>query len=158
MPDNLLTLFPTPEALLAQEPEDLAGAILEVVPGASQNGMFNYGGLMEPLFPAVSHTGYPPRMQSEVQRALTEAVQWLMNQDLVIRDPEQPGEWYSWWRLTGLVSANEMAQACCCCQKPLTPPRSLPLAECTRATARLRGQRLVIEVAAPNGQSCLANL
>jgi len=47
---SFLSLFPTPQNLLALTPEDLGGAIIEVVPPLIQNGMFNIHSLLNPLY------------------------------------------------------------------------------------------------------------
>jgi hypothetical protein len=50
LPETLLTIFPNPDDLLALEPEDLAGVLLEVVPGVMQNGHFGIQDLLAQLF------------------------------------------------------------------------------------------------------------
>jgi hypothetical protein len=93
MPDTLLSLFPDPNDLLSREPEELGGAVLEVAPGVMQNGMFNIPGLLAPLFPP-TRNGYPVGLQNEVRLAVAEALSWLVNQGLVMLDPDQPASWY----------------------------------------------------------------
>jgi hypothetical protein len=98
MPGTLLSIFPNPDDLLALEPEELGGVILEVAPGAMQNSMFNIAGLLAPLFPQIGN-GYPVGLHSDVRLAVAEALSWLTNQGLVILDPDQPASWYHLTRL-----------------------------------------------------------
>jgi hypothetical protein len=47
---SLLSLFTKPQDLLALTPEDVGGAIIEVVPPLIQNGMFNIHSLVNSLY------------------------------------------------------------------------------------------------------------
>ena len=93
MADSLFTIFPNHQDLLSLELEELGGVLLEIVPGVMQNGMFNTGSLMAPLFPTIG-AGYPPGLQSPVRIAIAEALSWLIGQGLLILDPDQPASWY----------------------------------------------------------------
>jgi hypothetical protein len=53
MTTTLLSVFPNPEELLALEPEELGGVILEIAPGVIQNGMFGIHSLLAQLFQLV---------------------------------------------------------------------------------------------------------
>jgi hypothetical protein len=93
VPDTLLSLFLNPNDLLSLEPEELGGVILKVAPGVMQNGVFNIGGLLAPLFPP-NGKGYPVGLHNDVRLAIAEALSWLTNQGLVMLDPDQPASWY----------------------------------------------------------------
>jgi hypothetical protein len=89
MVQTLLSIFPNPADLLALEPEELGGVILEVAPGVMQHGIFNDGYLSAQLFPAVG-TGYQHNVHRPVELALAEALSWLESQGLIVIDPGQP--------------------------------------------------------------------
>ena len=65
---SLLSLFPTPQNLLALTPEDLSGSIIEVVPQFILNGQFNNLSLYKSH--AISH---PPDTRLPVMLAFAEA-------------------------------------------------------------------------------------
>jgi hypothetical protein len=90
---TLLSIFPQSESLLALEPEELGGVILELTPGILQNGMFSFGALTAPLFPAFG-AGYPPGQSRAVELAIAEGLSWLVSQGLLVIDPGQPAPWY----------------------------------------------------------------
>ena len=92
---SLLSLFPTPQDLLARTPEDLGGAIIEVVPPLIQNGLFNIYSLVDSLY-QLDGPSYPRETRRSVMLAFTEALSWLTTQGLIVNDPEQP----VWYRLT----------------------------------------------------------
>jgi hypothetical protein len=50
MVETLLSVFPNPNDLIAIDPEDLAGILLEIIPGIMQNSKFNLNGLEAQLF------------------------------------------------------------------------------------------------------------
>jgi hypothetical protein len=93
MAETLLSVFPNPNDLIALDPEDLAGNLLEIVPGIMQNGMFSLNGLEAQLFHVIGTT-YPPGARRPVQLALAEALSWLVSQGLLLIDPDQPAQWY----------------------------------------------------------------
>ena len=93
MANTLLSIFPNPDDLLALDPENLAGVLLEIVPGKMQNAVFNLNGLEAQLFTVVGTT-YPPGVRQPVQLALAEALSWLVSQGLLLIDPNQPAHWY----------------------------------------------------------------
>ena len=93
MASTLLSIFPNLDDLLALDPENLAGVLLEIVPGKMQNAMFNLNGLEAQLFTVVGTT-YPPGVSRPVQLALAEALSWLVSQGLLLIDPNQPALWY----------------------------------------------------------------
>jgi hypothetical protein len=86
MTQSLLSIFPNPEDLLSLEPEDLAGVLLEVVPGVMQNGHFGFGDLEAQLFRPFGET-YSQGVHRPVELAIAEAVSWLVSQGLLVIDP-----------------------------------------------------------------------
>jgi uncharacterized protein (TIGR02391 family) len=90
---SLLSIFPTPDDLLALMPEDLGGAIVEIAPSVAQRGMFNIDSFVVPLYP-VAGTGYPEASRDAVIMALAESLSWLSAQGLIVRDLQQPARWY----------------------------------------------------------------
>ena len=53
MVDSLLSIFPTPDDLLALEPEELGGVLLEIAPSVMQNEMFTVADFAAQLFHSV---------------------------------------------------------------------------------------------------------
>jgi len=90
---SLLSLFPTPQDLLALTPEDLGGAIIEVVPPLIQNGLFNIHSLVDSLYQPHGPS-HPRETRRSVMLAFTEALSWLTTQGLIVIDPDQPAIWY----------------------------------------------------------------
>ena len=90
---TLLAIFPDMTELLALEPEELAGVLLEIIPGVSQSAGFVLGNFTAPMYPPQGG-GYPPGAQDQIVVALAEALSWLVNQGIVIRNPTQPAGWY----------------------------------------------------------------
>ncbi|MGH6678385.1 MAG: hypothetical protein ACREDL_05500, partial [Bradyrhizobium sp.] len=91
---TLLTILPDPKDVLALEPEDLGGIILEIAPGIMQNGMFAHGYLMAQLFDGFGRPTYPANYREPVANALAEALSRLLTFGLLIEDPGQPARWY----------------------------------------------------------------
>lgn len=90
---TLLSIFPDPKELLALEPEELAGVLVEIIPGVSQSAGFMINNLLGQLF--LPHgQGYSFGVQGEVAQALAEAQSWLETQGIIVRNPTQPAEWY----------------------------------------------------------------
>jgi hypothetical protein len=87
--ETLHSIFPKSEDLVALEPEDLAGVLLEVVPGVMQNGRFAISHLVDPLFPPTIGETYPYGVHRPVELAIAEAVSWLVSQGLLVIDPSQ---------------------------------------------------------------------
>jgi len=91
---SLLELFPEPQDLLALQPEDLAGALMEIIPGVSQGAGFQHASLLAQINPPRGG-GYPhgPTLE-KCSRALSEAIAWLEAQGLIARNLDQPAQWY----------------------------------------------------------------
>lgn len=86
---TLLAIFPDMADLLALEPEELAGVLVEIIPGVSQPAGFVVNNFTNPMFPPQGG-GYPPGAMDEIAVALAEALSWLVNQGIVIQNPNQP--------------------------------------------------------------------
>jgi uncharacterized protein (TIGR02391 family) len=94
----LLQILPTPEDLLALEPEDLAGVLIEVLPALMQEAGVTYQAIDSALYPPHAGgpvpAGYPQSTRDAVGLALAEALSWMETQGLLVRNPGQPGVWY----------------------------------------------------------------
>jgi len=79
-----------PEQLLALQPEELAGVVLEYF---NQLEPGDRGQLNRHNF-ALPHTvqGYPPQYHDRIRRALMEAWSWLEREGLIATDPLQGRE------------------------------------------------------------------
>ena len=83
-------LIPDPDALLALEPEELAGVVLQHLMSqgtrASDLNRYNFG---------LEHTvkGYPRDKQEAVSKALMEAWVWLEREGLLAPRPGDSGDW-----------------------------------------------------------------
>jgi len=95
MTQTLLQIFPDPKDLLALEPEELGGVLLEVVPGIMQSAGFTETPLVDQLY-AVNGPSYPNNHQvrQQVIMAIAEAINWLVNQGLLMLNPTQSAQWY----------------------------------------------------------------
>ena len=91
---TLLQIFPEPKDLLALGPEELAGVLMEVIPGVCQHAGFMHANLHTQINPPTGG-GYPygPKLE-ECSRALSEAMAWLSAQGLIARNFDQPAPWY----------------------------------------------------------------
>ena len=91
----LHSLFPNSEGVLALEPEELAGVVLEYL-----NAERNPSNLVSPASIAVHQAieGYPQqyrrRITEALAEALAEALTWLVREGLIAHDPEQSGDWH----------------------------------------------------------------
>jgi hypothetical protein len=91
---SLLSVFPKHTDLLALTPEDLGGAIIEVIPAlVAQGRIFNINSLSDQLYPQFGPS-YPSDERRNIVLALAEALSLLESQGLVIADPEQRGNSY----------------------------------------------------------------
>ena len=86
---SLLSLFPTPDDVLALTPEDLGGVIIELMPPLLQNGLFNPAALIGQAY-HLSGPSYPPGSKRDIELAVAEAISWLITQGLLVADPGQP--------------------------------------------------------------------
>lgn len=90
MARSIFSMMPDPETLLALEPEELAGAVIEHLNSLRENekgqlNRYNFG---------LSHTvqEYPKENQGEIRKALMEAWMWLEREGLVAPSPGTQGE------------------------------------------------------------------
>ena len=88
---SLHSLVPDPDAILALEPEELAGVLLQHLNGLpheeqGQLNRYNFG---------LDHTvrEYPPDYRERLSRALMEAWAWLEREGLLAAKPGSQGEW-----------------------------------------------------------------
>lgn len=95
---TLLDILPNTDDLLALEPEELAGILLEVLPGMMQSAGVVFSRIEQDVYPPLGPGGYD-RMQSEdVSLVLAEALSWLETQGLVVKNPDQPQ--HTWYVIT----------------------------------------------------------
>ena len=95
---SLSSLVPNADDLLTLEVEEVAGVLLTHLnsyssdsrTSAVQRGSINQHNLFNTLD---HHPEYPGR-QSEVNRALMEAWSWLQGEGFLVRDANQPADWF----------------------------------------------------------------
>jgi uncharacterized protein (TIGR02391 family) len=81
---NLSIIFPDPDELIALPPEELAGVVLELIPGHQQNGLFTVGNV---IFPVFGRPGsYPSTKEPAVRQAVGEAFNWLQSQGFIMKE------------------------------------------------------------------------
>jgi uncharacterized protein (TIGR02391 family) len=88
---SLHSLVPDPDAMLALEPEELAGVLLQHLNSLPQQ---EQGQLNRYNF-SLDHTvrEYPPEHREQLSRALMEAWAWLEREGLLAAKPGSQGEW-----------------------------------------------------------------
>lgn len=91
MSKSIYSIIPNPEALLALEPEELAGIVLEYLNSLSkrENGQLNRYNFSLP------HTvkDYPKEYQKRISQALMEAWVWLDREGFIAPEPGSKEEW-----------------------------------------------------------------
>ncbi len=99
-------MFPTPDALLALEPNALGAKILALLckRGPNQNqGMFHLSNLIGELWLYPTTPGYqspfPQSQRREIDLAISEAWAWLEREGLLVPAPDTNGQ--NGWRLLG---------------------------------------------------------
>src|SRR5437764_1076915 len=87
------TILPNAEDLLALEPEELAGVVLEHFNSLPihERESIHPGNFVNPNGFPVQH--YPPQYQDRVGKALMEAWAWLVRENLIAPKPGSP-EWF----------------------------------------------------------------
>ena len=87
----LWELIPDAEALLALEPEELAGPLLQDLNNLPQGS----GGQLNRYNYTLPHTltGFPADQQHAIAEAITEAWVWLEREGLLAPKPGSQGEW-----------------------------------------------------------------
>jgi hypothetical protein len=93
MPKYIDSMLPNPEDLLALEPEELAGFVIEHFNSlpANERDSLHPDNFVNPNSSPVNK--YPRQYQDRVARALMEAWEWLVREGLFARKPSSPG-WY----------------------------------------------------------------
>lgn len=83
-------IIPNPDDLLALEPEELAGVVLEYLNSQDSNS----GSLNRYNF-SLNHTvvGYPPNYHERTLKALMEAWVWLESEGFIAPKPGDTGQW-----------------------------------------------------------------
>jgi uncharacterized protein (TIGR02391 family) len=91
MEKRLFSIIPDPEAILALEPEELAGVVLEVLNSVNQktHGKLNRYNFSLPY----NFSEYPGAYQKQISKAVMEAWVWLEREGLIAPQPESQGEW-----------------------------------------------------------------
>lgn len=91
MSKSIFSIIPDPETLLALEPEELAGVVLEYLNSLSES---ERGQLNRYNF-SLRHTvkDYPDQYQERITQALMEAWVWLEREGLIAPKPGSEGEW-----------------------------------------------------------------
>ena len=84
---SIHSLIPDPEALLALEPEELAGFALEIFNSSIRGGrgLVSVGNFISTE--SLGNYGY--ERQNDIRYALVEALTWLKNEGLLAEDPDQ---------------------------------------------------------------------
>ena len=88
---SIHSLIPNPEALLALEPEELAGFVLEIFNSSvrKERELVSAGNFISPEW----LRDYPHEHQNDIRYALVEALVWLKNEGLIAQDPGQGEGW-----------------------------------------------------------------
>lgn len=89
----LWQLVPDVQVLLAMQPEDLAGPVLEVL-NSRTDSTVNLGRFGGELFYQRHDPKYPPEFQAQVLAALAEAWSWLVREGLLAPAADAGPEWY----------------------------------------------------------------
>ena len=89
---GLLDVVPDVTTLLALTAEDLAITLLELAQ-KSQAPRFTISEFVNPIWTA-NRPEFPHHQRTPVNRSVAEAMQWLLNEGLVIFDPEQSADYY----------------------------------------------------------------
>jgi uncharacterized protein (TIGR02391 family) len=84
---SIYSLIPDPETLLALEPEELAGSVLELFNSSvhKERGSVSVGNFISTEW----LRDYPYEHQNDIRYALVEALVWLKNEGLLAPDPDQ---------------------------------------------------------------------
>lgn len=89
----LYSQIPDADLLLAMEPEEIAGILIELIPGISHGPRFVPGAFTAPP-PGPQQSGYPYAKREAIDLVVAEAMAWMVSEGLVIRDPGQPADWF----------------------------------------------------------------
>jgi len=88
---RIYSIVPDADALLALDPEELAGVVLESLNSLSndergQLNRYNFG-------LGSTYSEYPQQFQEQIGRALMEAWAWLEREGMIAARPGEQGEW-----------------------------------------------------------------
>jgi len=91
MEKRLYAIIPDPEIVLSLEPEELAGAVLEILNSMDQSkkGKLNRYNFSLPD----NFKEYPQKYWEPISRAIMEAWVWLEREGLIAPEPGSQGEW-----------------------------------------------------------------
>lgn len=91
MSKRIYDIIPDPEALLALEPEEVAGVVLEYLNSVDEkiSGDLNRYNFSLPYIVE----GYPPQYRDRISCALMEGWVWLEREGLIAPKPGSAGEW-----------------------------------------------------------------
>ncbi|HTT19766.1 MAG TPA: TIGR02391 family protein [Candidatus Sulfotelmatobacter sp.] len=110
MPVSLSSLVPNPTDLLSLEVEELAGVLLVHLNSYGDGGSsVVQQGLISShnFFNGLDHQPEYPGRQPEVSRALMEAWSWLQGEGFLVRQPEQPADWFFLSRRARTLKSRE---------------------------------------------------
>jgi len=109
MSKTLYSIIPDPEALLALEPEELAGIVLEVINSTEQlsRGHLNRYNFSLPH----NFNEYPQQYQEDISKAVMEAWVWLEREGLIAPEPGSQGEWVFVTRRGEKIKSTDDLQA-----------------------------------------------
>jgi uncharacterized protein (TIGR02391 family) len=91
MPERLYDIFPDPDALLALEPEELAGVVLEFLNSLNNQTASQLLNTHNFSLPNTVE-GYPPERKGEILKALMESWGWLEREGLIAPRPGSGSE------------------------------------------------------------------
>ncbi len=95
---SLSSIVPNADDLLALEVEEVAGVLLSHLNSRgsdSGNSVVQRGSISQGnFFNALDHHPEYPGRQSEVNRSLMEAWSWLQGEGFLVRDANQPADWF----------------------------------------------------------------
>jgi len=123
----LFSVIPEVRDVLALEPEDLAGILLELVPHLPQAPRFLVGSFMSRTAPY--NREYPPGADGDIGVAVAEAMSWMETQGIIVQEPGQAAGWFLLTRRGRQLSSRAELESY---RKAHTLPRDLlqpPLAE-----------------------------
>ena len=93
--ESIYPLIPDHEALLAFEPKELAGIILEYFNSRGTKGKRVVVSCYGNFISGEALRNYPREYETDIRHALVEALVWLENEGLIAQDPTQNSKhWY----------------------------------------------------------------
>ncbi|HKB90538.1 MAG TPA: TIGR02391 family protein [Opitutaceae bacterium] len=89
---RLVDILPTARSLLALSPEDLGMVLIQIFQ-TRKEPRFVFSDFVMPFYSG-NAPPYPHNTREAISRAVAEAWQWLLNEGLIIHDPEQSYDYY----------------------------------------------------------------